>query len=344
MSSSRWAYCSWVVGWLVGFVALAAGTDSARAASLLVACSPEQPVVRAGGQVTVRAWASASEGALLRYFWTVQAGRVTGQGAEVRWDLTGVGKKAFPYTATVRVVGPGGMMADCTLRVFVESPEYGTEGGLRGGREVGRRLLRPDQIEAEGYGLYSYLLFGTQPDGEDRERYRKAIEAYFRLIPHVAALEKYFEPPQLNAMYLPIQKRPPDEHAVTAEWVLAHYDYTRARYFMRALPGSNRAGPYLVSTLRPLSQTAVMPERYLFQDLSAVPPPLVSLWVREFLNQVAQQDLWQESTAAMLALRLRTTIGQLAIAVPEVQKALKDLGFPDIATTVKAWITWQAPG
>ncbi|MGH8059320.1 MAG: hypothetical protein ACREOH_19135, partial [Candidatus Entotheonellia bacterium] len=301
-------------------------------------------IVRAGGQVIVRAWAIASEGALLRYFWTVEAGRVAGQGTEVSWDLTGVQQNPFPYTATVRVIGPGGMTTDCTLRVFVASPEYGTEGGLRSGREVGRRWLLPDQIEAEGYGLYSYLLFGAMPEGEAPNSYLEAIKAYFRLIPHLEALEKYFKPGELNVMYLPIQKLPPDIQAVTPEWVLAHYDYTRARYLMRALPGSNRAGPYLVSTLLPLGQTSRLPEQHLFQDLSAVPPDLVSLWVREFLNQAAQQDFSHEGTAAKLVLQLRTTIARLAIALPAVETALRRLGLPDIGTAVKTWIVWSPAG
>jgi hypothetical protein len=239
------------------------------------------------------------------------------------------------------------MMENCTLRVFV-APPYGTEAGSRGGRETGRMLLPAKQLEAEGYGLYSYLLFGAPPEDDDRERYLQAIAVYLRLIPHLAALEKEdygFKPRELNVIYLPIlEALPPENQDVTPEWVLAHYDYTRVRALMRALPGSNRAGPYLLSTLRPLGQTTVTPEQYLFQDLSAVPPRLVSLWVGEFLNQATQQNFWEEKTAAMLSLRMRTTIAQLARALPEVQEALKRLGLPDIATAVKSWITWRLPG
>jgi hypothetical protein len=343
MGNSGQAYLSWVGAWLVGFVALAAGMDCATAASLLVACRPEQPIVRAGNRVTMHAWASAPEEASLRYVWTVEAGRVAGQGAEVIWDLAEVRQSPIPYKAEVRILGSGGMTADCKLRVFVAPPFYGVEDGGRGGREAGRLFLSEDQPEAEGYGLYSYLLFGSPPSGGVQGRYLEAIAAYLRLVPHLAALEKYFKPRELNVIYLPTQKPPPDTEAVTPEWILIHYDYARARYWMRALPGTNRAGPYLVSTLHPLSQTTAAPERYLFQDLSAVPPHLVSLWVEEFLNQAAQEQFWREATASALAVRMRTAIAQLAIALPEVQAALKRLELPDIGTGVKDWIAWRSP-
>jgi hypothetical protein len=344
MSIRGWFYRSCVAGWLIGFAPLAAGADLSGEAPMPVACSPEKPVVRSGGQVAVRAWASASEGALVRFFWTVEAGRVLGQGSEVSWDFAGVPQNPYPYQAKVHVFGPGGMRSDCTLRVFVASPDYGSREVLRGGQEVGRNWLLPDQTEDQGYGLYSYLLFGSRPEGESAKRYLQSIEAYLRLIPDLAALQKHFKPQELNVMSLPLLQPPSDPPAVTAEWVLANYDYSRARSLMKALPGTNRMGPYLVSSLVPLSQASVRREKYLFQDLSTVPPKLVSLWVREFLNQAAQQEIWQESTGAMLALRMRTTIGQVAIAFPEVQDALNRLGLPDISTLLKGWIAWKTPG
>jgi len=346
MDLSRRISLSWVGIWLVGCVALTAGIDMAIAAAPVVACSPSQPIVGSGGQVTVRVWISIPEGTLLRYFWTVEAGRVMSQGAEAIWDLARVRPSTSPYKAEVRVLGPAGMMENCALRVFV-APPYGGASSSRGGRETGRMLLPAKQPEVEGYGLYSYLLFGVPPAPEDRERYLQAIMAYLRMIPQLVALEKEeygFKPHELNVIYLPIlEALPPETQEVTPEWVLAHYDYTRVRALMKALPGSNRAGPYLVSTLRPLGQTTVTPEKYLFQDLSVVPPHLVSLWVGEFLNQAAQQNFWQEKTVVKLALQMRTTIAQLALAVPEVQEALKHLGLPDISTAVKGWVALHVP-
>ena len=51
-------------------------------------------------------------------------------------------------------------------------------------------------------------------------------------------------------------------------------------------------------------------------------------WVREFLNQAAQERFWEERTGQQLALKLRLTIGILGVGLPEVRKALD------------TWIAW----
>src|SRR5712692_7203729 len=48
-----------------------------------------------------------------------------------------------------------------------------------GGRETGRAFLIGEQPEAKGYGLYSYLLFGTPPTEATRERYLNLIAGRF---------------------------------------------------------------------------------------------------------------------------------------------------------------------
>jgi hypothetical protein len=133
----------------------------------------------------------------------------------------------------------------------------------------------------------------------------------------------------LNIAYVPVRALP--ERQAPTERLLAEYDYARARSLLRLFPGSNREGPYVVSSLRPLgnsNQPAAMPNPYLFQDLSKVPPHLVSSWVKEFLNQAAQERFWEDRSAERFALRLRVTVGVLAAALPEVKKALD------------TWIAW----
>jgi hypothetical protein len=61
-----------------------------------------------------------------------------------------------------------------------------------------------------------------------------------------------------------------------------------------------------------------------------VPPHLVSLWAKEFLNQAAQEQFWHERTGAQLALKMRTSLGILASGLPEVRKALDE------------WIAWRS--
>jgi hypothetical protein len=55
---------------------------------------------------------------------------------------------------------------------------------------------------------------------------------------------------------------------------------------------------------------------------------IISWWVREFLNQAAQERYWEPRTAELFALKIRTTIGVLAEGLPDVQKALTD------------WVSW----
>jgi hypothetical protein len=145
------------------------------------------------------------------------------------------------------------------------------------------------------------------------------------LIPEIASLEEFFPRGQLNITYLPLTAPPPVE--ASAEWVLEHYNYARARVLLRALPGVHRNGPYIVSVLQPLSGVGVLSGKYLYQDMSSVPPDLVLLWVKEFLNQAAQERFWEEDTARQFVLKLRTNIGRAAKAWPHVQAAIVTLIF-----------------
>jgi hypothetical protein len=169
-------------------------------------------------------------------------------------------------------------------------------------------------VETPGYGLYSYLLFGSPPGDGARERHPRP-EAYVGLIPDIAALERYIPPRELNIAYVPLTAAP--DRQAAADRLLAQYDYARARSILRFLAGGNREGPYIVSALRPLggtAATAALPNPYLFQDLSTAPPHLVASWVKEFLNQAAQERFWEERSAERFALKLRVTVGVLGAA------------------------------
>lgn len=254
-----------------------------------------------------------------QYAWEATGGRVDAMGSEVQWDFTGV--QPGTYTATVRLSDRTVHSSVCSVEVIVMQHEE--ERGLR---ETGRSFLVGNEAEAQGFGLYSYLLFGSPPDDTSRERYLKAVEAYLQLIPEITSLEKYLSPDELNVTYLPLEGAPPK--TVPANWVLEHYNYARARALLKGLPGAYRDGPYIVSSLKPLSGVASISGQYLFQNLSSVPPDLVSSWEKEFLNQTAQERFWDERSTEKLVLKLRTTIGVLAVGLPDVRKGLND------------WIAW----
>lgn len=299
---------------------------------LIVACSPDKPIVRPGEAIRLRAYASSPEGKPLQYTWAPSGGRLGGQGSEVSWDFTDV--PLGVYEAKVSVTGASGGVADCSIRVSVQAR---SQLPTRGNRETGRSLLLSNEVETIGYGLYSYLLFGSRPTAASRERYLKAIEEYLKF-PDIARLETFNASRRtLNITYLPVLAVPgrqildrlADEHYnEAAEWILKQYDYERARVLLRGLPGGQREGPYIVSFLKPPTWSGSPARPYLYQDQSSVPPHLVSLWTKEFLNQAAQEQFWQERTAVQLVLKLRTAIGILAVALPEPKKSLDH------------WITW----
>jgi hypothetical protein len=302
------------------------------ASTPVVACSAEHVTVALGETVTLRAWADTSSGQAPRYAWAVPIGELEGSGREVRWILSGV--QPGTYAATVRAMGPAGPSAECLLRVIVRR-----DASSRGGpaspalpsvlpRESGTSVLLPEKGEVPEYGLYSYLLLGSPPSEAARERYLKTLEAFWGLIPELASLEQYVPRRELNVVYLPLRVAPAG--AASSEWLLSNYDFARARSLLRLLPGNTREGPYIVSALKPLGGPAdsVPPGPRLFQDLSHVPPHLVASWVKEFLNQAAQERFWEENRAEALARKLRLTVGVLGLGLPEVRKALDD------------WIAW----
>lgn len=282
--------------------------------SLSIACSPDRPATLAGDPVVLRAWAETS-GQKLQYEWKVLFGSIKEQGREATWDLKGI--SAGIYTATVTAKSTSGRTIDCSLRVAVLEPDRGTTP-----LETGRAFLLKGTNEREGYGLYSYLLLGSHPTQSARERFLKALDAYLGSIEKISVLEsEYYRRNQLNITYLPLTVLP--QGNATASWLLDHYDYARARFLLSSIHKPAGDGIYIVSCLKPLGGPHSPP--YLFQDLSTVPPvpgELMSWWIREFMNQAAQEHFWNPRRTRVLILNMRTTIAVLASGLPEVQRSL----------------------
>jgi hypothetical protein len=232
-------------------------------------------------------------------------------GDEVDWTISDNEPNAVaPYRATVRADGAGGSTGTCTIELWPAPRDRGP------GREAGRTFLIGGQPSPPGYGLYSYVLLGAGPTNASRERYLKTIEAWWNLVPELAELEKYLDKEQLNVMLLP--SRVPSQVRVSPDRLLENYDYARARVLLRAIGRQGRDGPYFVSTVQPLDSDVSPSGPYLFQDLSTIPPALATAWTKEFINQAAQQRFWEERTAQMLGLRMRTTLRVLAIGLDEL--------------------------
>jgi len=295
-----------------------------------IACIPDSPVVTSGGAVHVGAYAVAPTGDHLQYMWTQSGGQISGAGPgtwpRITWNF-----KDTPsgiYTATVTVTSGGKRLGECSVQVAVVEPERG-KVEAPAVRTSGRAFLVAGAKEDAGYGLYSYLLFGAPPTDSTRARYLKAIQAYLSLIQTITDLRTYRAANKLNITYLPVKVKPPD--SPTVDWLLANYDFTRARILLDQLSPAYQTGPYFLSALTPLSGLPSTPHDHLFQDLSLVPTEpqdLVTWWVRAFLNQAAQEQFWQPQTGELLALKLRTMISVEAAALPEVQ------------TQLASWLKW----
>ena len=194
----------------------------------------------------------------------------------------------------------------------------------------GRALLRPDDREPAGYGLYSYLLFESPPkDQAERARYLKALEAYLVVLQPMAELERHKPRSQLNITLIPVKRAvelpadldEPNRAAPIADQVLAAYDYARAKVLLDDLGKEvNRSGPYLISRMPgALGPTTLS----LFLDMSHVAPKLIWDWTRTFCWLAAQERSWSDVALQKLALNIRNAIAVAAKNTPDVVGALQ---------------------
>src|ERR1017187_1554684 len=107
----------------------------------------------------------------------------------------------------------------------------------------------------------------------------------------------------------------PDKQG-TACILVDNYDYGRAQFLLSVLDSSHLEGPYIVSVRSPLSKMSSLPDQYLYQDLSTVPPKLISLWIKEFMAQAQEQEFWATRTKEQFVLRLRTAIAVAGQQIP----------------------------
>jgi hypothetical protein len=199
--------------------------------------------------------------------------------------------------------------------------------------EIGYAFLVGNQAEEKGYGLYSYLLFGSPPTEANKNLYLKTISACIKMMPNIKRFEEGgFHRRELNVTYIPIHKPvPTTKDGISPEEVLKNYNYVRARLLLRNLPGVYRNGPYIISTLNPLSSHQDLSEGYLLQDLSRIPPTrsdLIYAWVKEFLERVSRPGPKNGETLTLFVIKLRTAISIVAEHLPEVQSA------------VSSWVAW----
>lgn len=191
-------------------------------------------------------------------------------------------------------------------------------------RITGRKFLLGISGEDKGYGLYSYMLLGSQAVDPTHERYLAFFQEYLNF-PETVELEQYVSKRQLNITYVPLST-PLVAPPTSPDSILKDYNFDRAEALLAKIPGGPYLdGPYIVSYEVPLSKAAALPrDGYLFQDLSSVPQEIIILWVREFMSQASQNDYWKKRNGPEVALKLRTAIAQLAAGIDPAKKSVQE--------------------
>ncbi len=191
-------------------------------------------------------------------------------------------------------------------------------------RPTGRGWLVADRPEPPGFGLYSYLLFGSLPSDATRPLYLAVIKATIGKVEPIERELQVFQPIQLNLYMVPLLSDPPPDAQPNdlANWIVDHYNYPRAQKILATLP-NRRTGVYILSVLsKPVDPSLPLQPPYLWQDLSNVEPAIATAWIQYFLDQAAKDRPWEESMGDKLALDLRNNIQQVATQMQATIPAL----------------------
>jgi hypothetical protein len=295
---------------------------------LIISCVPDRPVAHPGERLGVTAWTRAlSDKSKPGITWSSSVGSITGKD-RATWTFPNDEAKISiegPATAKAIVKHASLGQGECGVRVYFVRPVV-----MRGESQPmlisGRTFLLPGKKEPEGYGLYSYILFGTPPGNDsERERYLKGIESYLQVMQPIEELERYRDSHELNITLIPL-KVPIDlnrsvielkEARESAIKLLGIYDYARAQVLLADFSlDPTSSGPFLVSKRHPTKATRA--DRTVF-DMSRVSPTLVSDWTRAFCNLATQESSWTDTTLRRLALNVRNVIAVAARLTPQVR-------------------------
>jgi hypothetical protein len=202
-------------------------------------------------------------------------------------------------------------------------------------RETGWSLLARGEDEEAGFGLYSYLLFARQPSPDMEAKYIAVIQQLLYAAPAAHALIKSGLPRSaINNTFIPVVTAQNVERLTViqqARWILANYDYARARIILRSFAEPMRDGPYFVSASTPLGRTAAAADAAIMQDLTLTTVNNVGRWVEQFIEQASRQDFRRPESKGQLLLQLRNGLSVIAA-----------LG-PSVISNVEQLVKWLAP-
>jgi hypothetical protein len=316
-----------------------------------ISCTADRPIIRAQDQSNLTCICTSPDDLPTSIQWSTSSGRIIGSGNTV--SLSPENAQNPNVTVSALCTDARGLTASGSVTVPVESPS--TTVGFAPPpppppppqiRATGREFLLSGDKEKPGYGLYSYLLWYNPPAPQDRDRFLNIITAFMQLTTvslqegdvlvkdsegHLTKPAETIPKANLNIAYVPLNDSPPQ--SPTADWILDHYDTTRARILIDRLNRRYKSGPYIVSTLAPLNAPLPRDSHFLFQNMSArvVPPEVAAKWIAKFQDQASSQDFSKPDKVTDFVISLRTTVAELAIQIPEVQKG------------VATWIQWIPP-
>jgi hypothetical protein len=173
---------------------------------------------------------------------------------------------------------------------------------------ITKLLLPHSSVEPSGYGLYSYLLFGSSSEAGRNKRYATA-RAYCKNFPELSeAIEVGIAPINLNIFSVPTKDiAPKDTYCRDAETLVDdYYDYARAQKLMRDI-GLSDNGIYLVACDAPIAR-GCNPKTMFVVKLTTVKATLAELCVLEFRIQARNKNTWNDTTLRSLAYQIRTRL------------------------------------
>jgi hypothetical protein len=289
------------------------------AAQAEMVCLPSVPSAQVGSSVTLNAWYGGAKGVKPEFKWSVTTGAIHSENGVTTWDLKGADPGATYADVDAMVNGAKAATCEIQLVVEVEGDEPKHRGPGATIQMSGRGFLTASQSEPDGFGLYSYILFGSRPASADRDRYIAILDAALRLLKPTNDLVGKIKPFQLNSTWLPVTSLPASDP--DSKWLVDNYDYTSAAVFLARAGIKNPDAIYILSVRSPLSKAAPTPP-FLKQDLSHVPADLASTWVTLFINQAAQERFWDSNTFAGVVAKMRLAIALTAQGVPNIETAM----------------------
>lgn len=320
--------------------------------SLVLFCSLDHPVIRPGGAVGASVVADSPDQDKVAYQWTAAEGAfvVSGQlsshasGKEVQWTAKAANPGAHQLFLTAR--SAAGSEGSCALTVVVSASERGAEKSSI--QDLARAFLARDDLEGNGYGLYSYLVIPDEcvnsKSGTVRERCNIFVREALLQIREEKDMKDADAVPlsHLNITYFLVKHVIPSD--ITADldrhlddqvrWILANYDYARCHKLLLLLKDPlTRAGPIVISTKEPVfltyahasgKSTEKTPNQ-LYQDFSDVPPNIMPMWFDRFRNQCFQEQFWQPNALNNFAWGLRKYLAIAGLGLPVAQASVKSI-------------------